>query len=54
MIEQARIPQRYSHCSLDEYVPNYGGNNSALSNALVRARKFVRAYPVETAGTGCC
>jgi DNA replication protein DnaC len=52
MIEQARIPQRYLHCSLDEYVPNYGGNNASLSSALVQARSFVRAYPLETGGNG--
>ena len=52
MIEQARIPQRYAHCRLDEYVPNYGGNNPSLSNALVQARNFVRAYPLETGGNG--
>lgn len=44
MIERARIPQRCAHCRLDEYVPNYGGNNPSLSNALVQARNFVRAY----------
>jgi len=52
MMEQARIPQRYAHCRLDEYVPNYGGNNPSLSNALVQARNFVRAYPLETEGNG--
>ena len=52
LVEQARIPQRYAHCSLDEYVPNYGGKNPSLSNALVQARNFVRAYPLETEGNG--
>src|ERR1700761_7352431 len=44
IIEQARIPKRYAHCTLDDYVPNYGGNNPSLSNALVQARNFVREY----------
>ena len=44
MMEQARIPKRYAHCTLEDYVPNYGGNNSSLSNALVQARNFVREY----------
>jgi DNA replication protein DnaC len=44
IIEQARIPKRYAHCTLEDYVPNYGGNNPSLSNALVQARHFVREY----------
>lgn len=44
IIEQARIPRRYAHCTLEDYVPNYGGNNPSLSNALVQARSFVREY----------
>lgn len=44
MMEQARIPKRYAHCTLDDYVPNYGGNNASLSNAVVQARNFVREY----------
>jgi DNA replication protein DnaC len=52
MIEQARIPQRYAHCALDDFWPNYGGNNPSLSNALVQARNFVKAYPLETGGNG--
>jgi DNA replication protein DnaC len=44
IIEQARIPKRYAHCTLDDYVPNYGGNSPSLSNALVQARNFVREY----------
>jgi DNA replication protein DnaC len=52
MIEQARIPQRYAHCRLEEYVPNYAGNNRSLNAALVQARIFVKAYPFETNGNG--
>jgi DNA replication protein DnaC len=52
MIQQARIPQRYAHCKLEEYVPNYAGNNRSLSAALVQARSFVKAYPFETNGNG--
>jgi DNA replication protein DnaC len=52
LIEAARIPQRYAHCKLDEYVPNYAGNNRTLAAALVQARNFVKAYPLETAGNG--
>jgi DNA replication protein DnaC len=49
MIAAARIPRRYMHCTLDEYVP---GNNRALSAALMQARNFVKAYPFETNGNG--
>lgn len=52
MIEQARIPQRYKHCTLDEYVPDFNGANRSLSTALIHARKFVNAYPIETNGSG--
>ena len=44
LIEQARIPKRYEHCKLDDYAPNYDGKNPSLSNALVKARNFVREY----------
>jgi DNA replication protein DnaC len=52
LLEQARIPRRYAHCTLEEYVPNYSGTNASLSAALLQARNFVRAYPLETAGNG--
>jgi DNA replication protein DnaC len=52
MIEQARIPQRYAHCTLEDYEPNYRGNNETLNEALLQARNFVRAYPFETNGNG--
>jgi DNA replication protein DnaC len=44
LIGQARIPKRYAHCALDDYAPNYDGKNPSLSNALVKARNFVREY----------
>jgi DNA replication protein DnaC len=52
MIEQARIPPRYAHCTLDDYAPNYDGSNPSLSNALVKARNFVREYSPAGDGTG--
>jgi len=48
-IAAARIPRRYMHCTLDEYVP---GNNRTLNTALMQARNFVKAYPFETNGNG--
>jgi len=52
MVEQARIPRRYMHCTLEDYVPNYSGSNAGLSAALMQARSFVKAYPLETNGNG--
>jgi DNA replication protein DnaC len=48
----ARIPERYRHCTLDSYEPDYPGADSSLSRAFFMARKFVDAYPVDTDGKG--
>jgi DNA replication protein DnaC len=52
MLERARIPKRYEHCSLDSFEPGYGGATQSLQAGLLRARQFVEGYPLETAGTG--
>jgi DNA replication protein DnaC len=52
MLERARIPKRYEHCSLESYEPGYGGADNSLRSALVQARGFVKSYPIETDGTG--
>jgi DNA replication protein DnaC len=52
MIEQARIPERYMHCNLAEYVTNFKGANRSLSSAGIQARSFIKAYPTETKGQG--
>jgi len=52
MLERARIPKRYEHCSLDSYESGFRGANRSLAAAHLRARKFVDGFPVETAGTG--
>lgn len=51
-ISSARIPERYQHCTLEDYEPNYKGVNKTLAGALVQARHFVRGYPLETGGNG--
>ncbi|MFP5275497.1 MAG: ATP-binding protein [Acidobacteriota bacterium] len=48
----ARIPQRYRDCTLDAFETNYKGADESLRRALATARKFVDAYPVDTAGKG--
>lgn len=52
MLERARIPKRYEHCSLESYETNFPSSHRTLGAAHLRARKFVEGYPVETAGTG--
>ena len=47
----AHIPQRYRECTLDDYEIYHEADRS-LSRALQTARKFVDAYPVDTAGKG--
>ena len=41
MIQQARIPQRYAHCTLDSYDTQFPSSNRTLTGALVQARGFV-------------
>jgi len=48
----ARIPERYRHCTLDAYDTSFPGADPSLGRALLSARKFVDAYPVDTAGKG--
>ena len=52
MLERARIPQRYEHCSLENYDTHFPSANRTLTAAHLRARRFVEGYPVETDGTG--
>lgn len=49
---RAGIPRRYEHCSLENYETNFSSSHRSLGTALMRARKFVESYPLETAGTG--
>ena len=48
----AQIPERYRHCSLDSYDTDFGGAHTSLGQALMTARKYAEAYPVDTAGNG--
>jgi DNA replication protein DnaC len=48
----AHIPERYRDCSLDTFDPAYHGAHRTLGDALQTARKFVEAYPVDTAHKG--
>ena len=48
----ARIPERYRQYTLDGYTADFNGADRSLSRAVLTARKFVDAYPVDTAGKG--
>jgi DNA replication protein DnaC len=48
----AHIPERYRHYTLDGYETAFPGAHATLGQALLTARKFVEAYPVDTAGKG--
>ena len=52
VMEQARIPLRYEHCTLDAYEASYNGAHRSLARAYRTAVDFVRSYPLETGGTG--
>lgn len=52
MIEHARIPQRYAHCSLESYDAQFNLADRSLGAALLQARNFVKAFPLETDGKG--
>jgi len=51
MLERARIPKRYEHCTLDNYNPLRGADKS-LKAARLMMEKFVEGYPVQTDGKG--
>ena len=48
----AHIPERYRGYTLDGYETAFPGAHPTLGQALLTARKFVDAYPVDTAGKG--
>ncbi len=52
MWEQARVPRRYQHCTMDSFVPMHSGKNKSLTDALLQARGFAKRYPLETDGKG--
>jgi DNA replication protein DnaC len=51
-LDAAHIPERYRHCSLDTYETAFKGAHPALAMALMKARSFADAYPIDTAGNG--
>jgi DNA replication protein DnaC len=52
MIEQARIPQRYAGCSLENFDTHAPWMERSQVEALIKARNFVREYSPVGNGTG--
>jgi DNA replication protein DnaC len=51
-LKRATIPRRYEHCTLESYETGFPSSHRSQGAALMRARKFVESYPLETNGTG--
>jgi DNA replication protein DnaC len=52
LMERARIPRRYQHCSFESYEVNFRGADGSLAAAHLMARQFVDGYPATTEGRG--
>lgn len=52
MLERARVPKRYEHCTLENYEAGYRGADKSLKTARLVAQRFVEGYPIETDGKG--
>jgi DNA replication protein DnaC len=46
------MPRRYEHCTLESYETGFPSSHRSQGAALMRAKKFVESYPLETNGTG--
>jgi DNA replication protein DnaC len=51
-LQRARIPQRYTHCSLESFDTGFHEADPSLGVALMTTRRFADGYPLETAGQG--
>lgn len=51
-LRRVKIPERYTHCSLESFESRFPGADPSLGMALMAARRFAEGYPVETAGRG--
>ncbi len=48
LLDEARIPRRYQHCDLDNFITYQA--NERLLNVVTRARRFAEAFPVVDKG----
>ena len=51
-LQRARIPERYTHCSLESFDTGFRGADPSLSMAFMAIRRFADGYPLETSGRG--
>lgn len=51
-LKRAAVPRRYEHCTLESYETGFPSSHRSQAAALMRARRFVESYPLETDGTG--
>ncbi len=51
-LKRARIPERYTHCSLESFDTGFRGADPTLGMALMATRRFAQGYPLETCGRG--
>jgi len=51
-LKRAAMPRRYEHCTLESYETGFPSSHRSQGAALMRAKKFVESYPLETNGTG--
>jgi DNA replication protein DnaC len=51
-VKRSAIPRRYEHCTLESYETSFPSSHRSLGAALMRAKRFVESYPLETDGTG--
>ena len=52
LMERARIPRRYQHCSFESYHTDFSGADPSQAYALLMAQRFVDDYPTTTEGRG--
>jgi DNA replication protein DnaC len=50
LLERARIPARYRHCTLADFDIDFPGAHPKLADARLRAGRFVEEYPTENTG----
>lgn len=51
-LRRARIPERYTHCSLESFDTGFRGADTSLAMASMATRRFADGYPLETGGRG--
>lgn len=51
-LQRAHIPERYAHCSLENFDTGFHGADPSLAMALMATRRFADGYPLETGGRG--